>query len=361
MQYSDRITTLKEQSALLPDAPGIYQYLDVTGKIIYVGKAKNIRKRVITYFNREHEDEKTIALVKKIHEIRHIVVDSEEDAWLLENSLIKQLQPRYNILLKDDKSYPWIVIKNEPFPRVFKTRKMIKDGSIYYGPYPSGFMLNTLIDLFRQLYLLRTCRLPLSREGITKKKFKRCLEYHIHNCKAPCEGLQSENDYNNYIGEIKNILNGNIKTVINYLKDKMNKLAEEYLFEEAEEVKKRLIALNNYQSKSTVVNISIDKVDVISIINDNKSSYVNFLKVSNGAIIQSYSFEIIKKLNESEKELLSFAIVEIRKQFQSDAKEIIVPFIPEITLKGVLFTVPLTGDKLKLLELSELNVKFYRL
>jgi len=352
---------LKEQASLLPETPGIYQYLDETGKIIYIGKAKNLKKRVGSYFNREHDYEKVNVLVRKIHEIHHIIVDNEEDAFLLENSLIKKYQPRYNFMLKDDKSYPWIAIRNEPFPRVQKTRQFIKDGSIYYGPYASGLMINTLLELFNQLYQVRTCYFPLTQENIKKKKYKRCLEYHIGNCKAPCENLQTEEDYKNTIDEIQNILKGNIGWVIRYLKEKMNKHAETFNFEEADNIKKRLRALENFQSKSTVVNQEINNVDVMSIFNDKKSAYINFLKVSNGSIIQVHTVEIVKKLNETEQELLSFAIVEMRDRFQSNAKEIIVPFKPEITLRGVKFTVPNKGDKKKLLELSDRNVKYFRL
>lgn len=346
---------------VLPSDPGVYQFFDDNGRIIYVGKAKNLKRRVASYFNREPDNGKTRVLVKKIRDIRHIVVNSEEDALLLENNLIKKYQPRYNVLLKDDKTFPWIVIRNEPFPRVYQTRQFIKDGSLYFGPYTSVVIVRALIDLFRHLYPLRTCRLQLTPENISKGKFKRCLEYHIGNCKAPCEAMQTEAEYQVYIEEIKNILKGNIQSVIRYLKDFMMELAAKYKYEEAEEIKQRLQLLSGFQSKSTIVNPKIDNVDVFSILNDEGSAYINFLKVLNGAIIQAHTVEIKKRLNESEMDLLSLAIVDIRDRFQSNAPEIIVPFLPDVQLKGVEFTLPQIGDKRKLLELSERNVKYFRL
>ena len=358
---SDKIIQLKEQANSLPDSPGVYQYFDESEKIIYVGKAKNLKKRVSSYFNREPDNGKTRVLLKRIDKIRHIVVDTEEDALLLENNLIKKYQPRYNVLLKDDKTNPWIVVRDEPFPRVYKTRQLIKNGSNYFGPYTSGIMVNTLIELFRHLYPLRTCKLNLAAENIENKKLKRCLEFHIGNCKAPCEGLQSEDEYKKNIDDIQNILKGNIGSVIRYLKERMMKLAEEYRFEEANQIKQRLVLLNNFQSKSTIVNPQIDNVDVMSILSDEKSAYVNFLKVLNGSIVQAHTIEIKKRLDESDSELLGFAIVDLRERFQSTSKEILVPFIPKITLSGVRFFVPKASDKKKLLELSERNVKYYRL
>ncbi len=357
----ERLKYMKELAQALPDDPGVYQFFDNTGKIIYVGKAKDLRKRVSSYFNREPENGKTRVLIKKIDEIKHIVVNSEEDALLLENNLIKKYQPRYNVLLKDDKSFPWIVIRNEPFPRVYQTRQLIKDGSLYFGPYTSVTMVRTLIDLIRHLYTIRTCKLQLTKENIQQKKFKKCLEYHLGNCKAPCEGLQTEEDYMEDIEEIKNILKGNISSVIRYLNEKMNELAEEYKFEEAEEIRKRLEILVRFQSKSTIVNPNIDNVDVFSILSDEKNAYVNFLKVLNGSIVQAHTVELKKKLNESDSELLSFAITEIRIRTQSNAGEIIVSTMPEVALKGVNFIIPKIGDKKKLLDLSERNVKYYRL
>ena len=358
---NQHIISLKEQASLLPITPGIYQFFDENNKIIYIGKAKNLKKRVSQYFNREHVDGKTRILVTKIHNFSHIVVDSEEDALLLENNLIKKHSPRYNLLLKDDKSFPWITIRNENFPRVYKTRKILQDGSKYFGPYSSVQTVNTLIELFRQMYQLRTCRMQLSTENIEKKRFKRCLQFHIKKCNAPCEGLQSEVEYKKNIEDIQNILKGNIGIVIRYLKENMLKQAALYRFEEAETIKKQLFLLTNFQSKSTIVSTTIHDVDVITIINDEKSGYANFFKVSNGAIIQAYTVEIKKKLNETDKELLSFAIIEMRERFQSTAKEVIVQFIPSITLKGVTFTIPKIGDKKNLLELSERNVKLYRI
>ncbi|NLX71806.1 MAG: excinuclease ABC subunit UvrC [Bacteroidales bacterium] len=352
---------LRSLVSVLPSNPGVYQYFDENGKIIYVGKAKNLKRRVASYFNRVPENGKTRVLVKKIRDIQHIVVSSEEDALLLENNLIKKYQPRYNVLLKDDKSYPWIVIRNEAFPRVHQTRQLIKDGSSYYGPYTSVMMVRTLIDLFRHLYPLRTCRLQLTADNIAKAKFRRCLEFHIGNCKAPCEGLQTEQEYQEYIDEVRNILKGNISSVIKYLKDKMTQLSDEYRFEEAEDIKRRLKLLAGFQSKSTIVNPKVDNVDTFSILSDEKSAYVNFLKVQNGAITQAHTLEIKKRLDESDSELLSIAIADIRERFHSNSTEIIVPFFPEIRFKGVEYTIPQIGDKKKLLELSERNVKFYRL
>ena len=357
----DRLDYLKGLIKVLPEGPGVYQYLDSSGNIIYVGKAKNLKKRVSSYFYRTPDNAKTRILVRKIHDIRHIVVDSEEDALLLENNLIKKYQPRYNVLLKDDKSFPWIVVKNEPFPRVFSTRRIIKDGSDYFGPYTSSSMVKTLIDLFRQLYSLRTCRLALTPENIANGKFKVCLEYHIGNCKGPCEGLQKEEDYIRQINEIKNILKGNISSVIKYMKKTMMELAEDFKFEEAEEIKQKLLTLEGFQSKSTIVNPKINDVDVFSIIEDDKSAYVNFLKIVNGSIIQAHTIEYKKKMDEDIKALLALAIVDIRERLHSNSPEIIVPFKPDVAFTGVKFLIPKKGDKKKLLELSERNVKYYRL
>ncbi|WP_044117840.1 excinuclease ABC subunit UvrC [Alkaliflexus imshenetskii] len=358
---NSHLESLRGIVVTLPTNPGVYQFFDENDRIIYVGKAKNLKRRVASYFNREPENGKTRVLVKKIRTIRHIVVDTEEDALLLENNLIKKYQPRYNVLLKDDKSFPWIVVRNEPFPRVYQTRQLIRDGSLYFGPYTSVVMVRTLIELFRHLYPIRTCRLQLTADNIAKGKFKRCLEYHLGNCKAPCEGLQTEADYQNYIEDIRNILKGNIGSVIRYLKDLMHQYATDYKFEEAEEIKQRIKLLTGFQSKSTIVNPKIDNVDVFSILSDEKSAYINFLKVLNGAIVQAHTIEYKKRLQESESELLSLAIVEIRDRLQSNAPEIILPFKPDVTLKGVEFTIPQIGDKKKLLELSERNTKFYRL
>jgi excinuclease ABC subunit C len=346
---------------VLPDSPGVYQYFDESEKIIYVGKAKNLKRRVASYFNKKPENAKTRILVRKIRDIKHIVVNSEQDALLLENNLIKKYQPRYNVLLKDDKSFPWIVVKSEPFPRVFSTRKIIKDGSEYFGPYTSALMVKTLIDLFRQLYSLRTCRLALTEENISKGKFRVCLEYHIGNCKGPCEGLQPESEYLEYIEEIKTILKGNVSLVLKYMKESMMKLAYEYRFEEAEEIRKKFNILEGFRSKSTIVNPKINNVDVFSIIEDEKNAFVNFLKVVNGAIIQAHTIEYKKKLDENVETLLPLAIADIRERLHSNSPEIIVPFKPDVEFNDARFFIPKIGDKKKLLELSERNVKYYRL
>jgi len=352
---------LKGLVSLLPELPGVYQYYDDAGVVIYVGKAKNLRRRVSSYFNRDQESTKTLVLVGKVRDIRHVVVESEGDALLLENNLIKEYQPRYNIRLKDDKTYPWLVVKNEPFPRVFSTRKLIRDGSTYFGPYTSVVVLRALLDIVKQLYKLRTCGLVLSEENISKKKFKVCLEYHIGNCKAPCEGLIASDEYDGYIEQIKGILKGNVFGVINSLKLQMNSLAEKYLFEDAQALKEKIIVLERFQSKSTVVNPSIHDVDVFSIIEDDKSVYVNFLKVINGSIIQTHTVELKRRLDESLAELLEFAVVDIRSRFDSLSPEVILPFPLEYQMRNVKITVPSIGDKKKLLELSERNAKYFQL
>lgn len=346
---------------VLPNRPGVYQYYDKDGTIIYVGKAKDLKKRVSSYFVKNQESAKTRILVRRIADIRHIVVETETDALLLENNLIKKYQPRYNVMLKDDKTYPWICVKNERFPRVFYTRNVIKDGSKYYGPFTSVYLVKTIIDLFKQLYLLRTCKLNLSVENIEAKKFKVCLEYHIGNCLGPCVGEQTMDDYNEGIDHIHHILKGNIGSVIQSLKTRMANYAETFEYEKAHKVKEKLLVLENYQSKSTVVNATISDVDVYSIINDENFAYINFLKVVNGAIIQVHTIEMKKKLNESKEELLPLGIVSIRQKFFSVSKEIIVPFHIDYQIDNVKFLVPVRGDKKKLLELSEKNVKFYRL
>lgn len=360
-ELNPKIDYLRSLVAVLPEDPGVYQYFDENGKIIYVGKAKNLRKRVSSYFNRIPENGKTRVLVKKIRDIKHIIVSSEEDALLLENNLIKKYRPRYNILLKDDKTYPWIVVRNEAFPRVYQTRQIYKDGSLYFGPYTSVVMVRTLLELVRHLYPLRTCKLNLDAENVAKQKYKRCLEFHMGNCKAPCEGLQKEDEYLQYIEDVKSILKGNINSVIKYLKNRMGELASEYKFEEAEDIKNRINLLSGFQSKSTIVNPKIDNVDVFSFLNDEDSAYVNFLKVQNGAIIQAHTIEMKKRMDEEESELFALAIIELRERFNSTSSEILVPFIPDISLKGVEFIVPQIGDKKKLLDLSERNVKYFRL
>ena len=351
---------LELQIKTLPDAPGVYQYYDKDDKILYVGKAKNLKKRVSSYFNKLHDSSKTNVLVKKIVSIKHIVVPTETDALLLENNLIKTLQPRYNVLLKDDKSYPWICVKRERFPRVFTTRRMVKDGSDYFGPYTNVKTVYTLLDLIKELYPLRTCTLDLSVANIKAEKFKVCLEYHIGNCSGACEGLETEAEYDQKIKAIKDILKGNFKENLKEFRDLMMKLASEMKFEEAQKIKNKIDILENYQAKSTIVNPKINNVDVFSIISDEAMAYVNFLQISHGAIIRSHTLELKKKLEETDQELLELAIVELRERFHLLSKEIIVPFEIELG-EGFHITVPKLGDKKQLLDLSERNAKYYRL
>jgi excinuclease ABC subunit C len=346
----------------LPSNPGVYQYFDKEGRIIYIGKAKNLKKRVMSYFNKDASlTGKVRVLVSRIADIRWIVVDSEYDALLLENNLIKEYQPRYNIMLKDDKTYPWICIKKEAFPRVFPTRNLVKDGSEYFGPYASVKMMNTLLDLVRQLYPLRNCSLNLGKKQIGAGKYKVCLEYHIGNCLGPCEGLQSEEDYTETIRGIRSIIRGNIGMVKNQLHNLMKQHADAFAFEKAQIIKEKIELLDRFQSKSLVVNPSINNVDVFSIIEDEQAAYVNFVKVASGAIIQSHTVELKKKLDETTEELLSLAIADLHPRFSSDAGEIIVPLLPEFQLPGITYTVPQRGDKKQLLELSERNAKYYQL
>lgn len=347
------------QLQTLPDNPGIYQFLDKDGKIIYVGKAKNLKKRVSSYFRQHHDNGKTRVLVKKIHRIDHIVVPTETDALLLENNLIKKYQPRYNVLLKDDKTYPWICIKNERFPRIFTTRNLIKDGSEYFGPYTSMRTVRTLLDLIKDLYKIRTCSYDLSKEKIDQGRYKVCLEYHLGNCLGPCEGYQSHKDYQDQITAVREILKGNFKDSIYRFKDKMNSLAIEMKFEEAQEFKEKIEILENYQSKSTVVNPKINNVDVFSVVSDQEYGYVNFLQISFGSIIRAHTIEMKKKLEESDRELLELAITELRSRFNSLSKEILVPFQVDV-VKDVKVSVPKLGDKKRILELSERNAKLYR-
>jgi excinuclease ABC subunit C len=357
-KYSDRLEPLLKT---LPENPGVYQYFDENGKIIYVGKAKNLKKRVLSYFNKESFDSGKIAvLVRKIADIRCIIVNSEYDALLLENTLIKKHQPRYNVLMKDDKTYPWICIKNEPFPRIFPTRHIIKDGSQYYGPYASVRMMNTMLDLIRQLFPLRNCNFNLTTLNINNHKFKICLEFHIGNCKGPCEGRQSEEDYDQEIADIKEIIKGNIVSVSRELKNRMNHFAELFEFEKAQIVKEKLELLERYQSKSTVVNPSIQHADVFSIISDEQSGFVNFLKVIHGAIIQSHTIEMKKKLDETDEELLSLAVTELRQRFDSNAPEVIIPFPLQIEFPKTTLVAPQRGDKKDLLMLSERNAKNFK-
>ena len=348
------------QLQTLPNQPGVYQYYDAEGVLIYVGKAKNLKKRITSYFTKTHDNGKTRVLVKKIATIKHIVVETETDALLLENNLIKKHQPRYNVLLKDDKSYPWICIKKERFPRVFSTRRVFKDGSEYFGPYTSMKTVSTLLDLIRGLYQLRTCNYDLSDDKISGGKYKVCLEYHLGNCKGPCEGLEIELEYHENIKTIKEILKGNFKDSLSQFKRQMKQLAEEMHFEEAQKIKEKIDILENYQSKSTVVNPKISNVDVFSIMSDESYGYVNFLQLSYGSIIRSHTLEIKKKLDETDLELLELAITEIRQRFHSKSKEIYVPF--KVSLGGdVKVTIPQVGDKKHILDLSLRNAKYYRM
>jgi excinuclease ABC subunit C len=346
----------------LPEEPGIYQFFNHNGDIIYVGKAKNLKKRVSSYFHQKHtENRKLYLLVRKIANIKFIIVDSEQDALLLENNLIKEHQPRYNFLLKDDKSFPWICIKNENFPRVFSTRNIIKDGSQYFGPYTSGSMVKTLLELIHKLFPIRTCTLNINFENVKNKKFKICLEYHLKNCKGPCEDLMTTAEYNDNLTHIKYILKGNIFQVLVYLKELMNNYSILYKFEEANIVKGKIELLEKFQSKSTIVNPSINNIDVFSIYREGDIAAVNYLKVIDGAVLIAHNIELNLKLDETDKEILLFSILELRQRFQSDSPELLVPFEIGYTIPGLILTIPKIGDKKKLLELSERNSKFYLL
>ena len=345
----------------IPHRPGVYQYWDADGELIYIGKAKDLKNRVSSYFVKTSQlNGKTRVLVRKINRITFTIVDTEIDAWLLENSLIKKHQPRYNVMLKDDKTYPWIVIKNERFPRVFPTRKYVKDGSKYFGPYASVGMMHAVMDTIRELYPLRTCNLSLTPENIANGKFRVCLEYQIGNCKGPCEGYQTEEDYEHSLKDIRDILNGKIAVVIRRLKEQMEAAVAELNFEYAHHLKTKLDLLDRYQSKSTVVNSSITNVDVFGIASDQNHAFVNYLKVMNGVIIQTQTVEMKKRLDESEAELLSLAISEIRSRFNSTSKEIIVPFALDVETEDLRFIVPKQGEKRKLLELSLKNALYFK-
>ncbi|UII81832.1 excinuclease ABC subunit UvrC [Flagellimonas sp. CMM7] len=352
-------SSISVQISVLPSDPGVYQFYDVDDKILYVGKAKNLKKRVASYFNKKQEYGKTRVLVKKIHSVKHIVVATESDALLLENNLIKKLLPRYNVLLKDDKSYPWICIKRERFPRVFPTRKLIKDGSEYYGPYTSMKTVRTLLDLVKSLYPLRTCNYDLSEEKILSGKYKVCLEYHLGNCLGPCEGLQEEEEYQRQIEDIREIIKGNFKSSLQFFKTQMKELASNMEFEKAQRIKDKIEILENYQVKSTVVNPKINNVDVFTIISDETHAYVNFLQLSHGSIIRSHTLEIKKKLEETDEELLQLAITEIRQRFKSQSKEVYLQF-PVVVEENIKVTLPKLGDKRRILELSERNARFFR-
>lgn len=355
-----RLARLKAIVSNLPDKPGSYQYYDESGTIIYVGKAKNLKNRVSSYFHKEVDRYKTKVLVSKIHDITYTVVNSEEDALLLENSLIKKYQPKYNILLKDGKTYPSICVTKEYLPRIFKTRTINKKWGSYYGPYSHLPSMYAVLDLIKKLYKPRTCRFPITREGIEQGKYKPCLEYHIKNCGAPCIGKQSYEEYQESITQAREILKGNTRELSKMLFAQMQKLAEELRFEEAEAIKQKYLLLENFCSKSEVVSHTINNVDVFSVTDDEKTAYVNYIHVMNGSINQAFTFEMKKKLNESEDEILQLGILQIREKVGSTSREIIVPFIPDMTLEGVTFTVPQRGDKKTLLDLSVMNGKQYR-
>jgi len=344
----------------LPDSPGIYQYLNDEGTIIYVGKAKNLRRRVSSYFNRDHPNGKTRVLVSKIADIRYIVVKTEEDALLLENNLIKQYKPRYNVMLKDDKTYPSICISNEYFPRIFKTRKIIRNGSLYYGPYSHVPSMHAVLELIKKLYPIRTCKLNLTPENIRAGKFNVCLEYHIKNCKGPCIGLQTHEEYMRNIGEIKDIIKGDTQIVSDLLMQEMKALSAEMRFEEAQKIKEKYDLIESYRSKSEVVNSIIHNVDVFSIETEENSAYINYLHITNGCINQAFTFEYKKRLNETREELLQLGIIEMRERYQSTSSEIIIPFELDMEMNNVTFTIPQRGEKKHLLDLSIMNVKQYK-
>jgi excinuclease ABC subunit C len=347
--------------SVIPEKPGCYMYLDVLDTIIYVGKAKNLKKRVSSYFNKTHDNPKTQIMVRKIHDIRYLVVESEEEAFLLENSLIKEHKPKYNILLKDDKTYPWLVVKNEPFPRVFLTRRKLNDKSNYYGPFPNVMNVKYLLTLITNLSPIRICKYNLIKENIEKGKFHLCLQYHIKKCLGPCVGLQTEDDYDKSIDTIKEILKGNSHEVSKHLYDQMIELSQNLRFEEAEIIKERYNMLKNYTSKSVVVNPTLNNIDIFSFDENDQSAYINYLHVANGAIVQGYTIEYKKCLDESKKTIFAMGIIELRKRFESKATQIILPFIPDIGLSDVEFIVPQRGDKKKLLNLSEKNVQQYKI
>lgn len=350
---------LREKISELPHRPGVYQYFDASGTIIYIGKAKNLKNRVSSYLSKRNQSNKTLLLVRQIEDLRYIVVDSEQDALLLENNLIKKYKPKYNILLKDDKSYPWICIKKEHFPRVFLTRQYIRDGSEYFGPYTSSKLANTLLNLIRSLFKLRTCHHVLDGKSIFSRKIKACLEYHIGNCLAPCEGRISQEEYQEFIIQIRNILKGNLSLVIQTMNQKMQNYSAQLKFEEADQVKKALSLLRNYQSKSTIVRTTVHDIDVFSYLETEEYAYINYLRVMHGAVIQVHSVELEKKIEEREA-ILAFAIYEIRQLMDSHSKEIIVPFLPDVELKGVKYVIPTQGDKKQLLDLSTRNASYFK-
>ncbi len=361
-ERNNRYDYLKSIIEVLPHKPGVYQYFDKYGNFLYIGKARDLKKRVSSYFTKSNKDNyKMKVLVKKIASIKHIVVSSESDALLLENNLVKKHQPRYNVMLKDDKTFPWICVKNERFPRVFYTRNLKQDGSVYYGPYTSVVMVKTLIEMIRQLYPLRTCKLNLAKENIDMGKYKVCLEYHMGNCKAPCINLEKQKDYDEYIKQVHQILKGNISQVSAQLKQMMKEYSVEYRFEDAQLIKSKIEILDKYRSKSTIVNQRINNVDVFSIVEEENFAFVNYLKVVSGAIVQAHTVELKKKLDETTIDLLSLAIIDIRQKIKSGAREIIVPLQIQLPLENLRFIVPVKGDKKHLLELSERNARHYQL
>ncbi|ADQ80226.1 Excinuclease ABC subunit C [Paludibacter propionicigenes WB4] len=353
--------TLKEQVNALPDKPGVYQYFNANDEIIYVGKAKNLKKRVSSYFNKVHEQGKTNVLVKNIVSLKYIVVETEEDALLLENNLIKQYQPRYNVLLKDGKTYPSICITNEPFPRIFKTRNIYKNGGQYFGPYSSTFTINSLLEIVHDLFPIRTCKWMLTKENIQAGKFKVCLQYHIHKCKGPCEGKETEAEYKLNIEQIRQIIQGDANEISKMLLEQMQLLASEYKFEEAHQLKLKYDLIEGYKSKSIIANTVVENTDVFAYDENENSAYVNILRIAKGSIVQGYTIEYKKRLDEQKEDLLLMAIVELRERFQSKSKEIIVPFKMDIPIAGITVTVPQRGDRKKLLDLSLQNVRQYKL
>lgn len=358
MEISDEI---KNTVKALPETPGVYKYLDKTDTVIYVGKAKNLKKRVNSYFVKNHQSYKTSLLVKRICKIEYVVVDTENDALLLENILIKKLQPKYNVMLKDDKTYPWLIIKNEQFPRVFYTRHKIKDGSEYYGPFTSVYMIKTLLSLIRQLYPIRTCKHKLSKENVDDGKFEVCLEYHIGNCLAPCIGKIDEETYNSYISDVRKIIRGDLHIVHEYLKELMFQFSQEYKFEEAAKVKEKIEIVDNYRSKSTVVNTNVSNIEIYGFAKDINSAYINYLRVQNGAIIQAHSIEVKMKIDETDEDVLMYSIIELRSQLKSSVSNIILPLKVSYNLDDIKFIYPKQGDKQKLLELAQRNAKFFML
>lgn len=354
-----RLDYLKSIISIMPSTPGVYQYFNKTGDIIYVGKAKNLKRRVSSYFNKEHDSVKTNILVNNIYDLKYICVNSEADALLLENNLIKKYQPRYNILLKDGKTYPWLCITKEPFPRVFKTRQVFK-GADYFGPYPSSYTLDLLLELIREIYPVRTCKLNILPNEISKGKYDLCLQYHIKKCNAPCVGYQSQDDYNAFINEIREIAKGRSHIITDYLLKKMNNLAADYRFEEAQEIKNKYDSIVNYQSKTVITTTSDNDIDVFAYDEDEQSAFINMLRINGGCVVQGFTIEYKKTLDEPKEEIFALAIVELRDRFKSISNQIIVPFIPDVELENAEFIVPLRGDKKKLLDLSIQNVKQFR-